>query len=133
MACDGIAVLRAKTPDVNLAEHFADEANRQAFIEFVTERGFDAARVRWHQSYAGWQLELTNERVTLVFEDENLRLVSSRYNTSQDQRAKLLLAGQQYAGQVNQMNILATIQALGIQTQNFAYDTAGALSFEINL
>jgi hypothetical protein len=129
MACDGIAVLRAKTPDVNLAEHFTEEANRQAFIEFLTERGFDTERARWR----GRVLELTREQMSLAFQTDGIRLTGSRYNSTNDQRGQLLLAAQQYAGTVNQMNILAAIQALGVQTQNFSYDTAGALSFEINL
>lgn len=131
MTCDGIAVLTAQTPDVNLAQHFEDdEANREAFVQFLRERGIEVLQAPWVKR-SDWQIHIG--QITLHFTPTGIRVRGSRYSSTNNQRAELLLAAQQYAASVNQANILAAIQAMGLAAENFSYDTAGALSFEINL
>jgi hypothetical protein len=123
--------MTAQTPEVNLAAHFEDETNRAVFLEFLKERGYEVEGARLVNRLYAWQVTIND--MTLVFMTKGFRVSASRYTTTQDELAQLLLAAQQYAASVNQANILAALQAMGFAPDNFSYDTAGALSFEIQV
>jgi hypothetical protein len=130
MPCDGIAVLTA-TAATDLGQHFADEANRQAFSAYLAEHGVKAGRW-WHDPYTGTHFLNVSAGANLGFQDDAITLQGSAATLERPAIVHVFALAQAYGGLVLQGQIVGALAALGLTPQNLAQDASGTVVFTIS-
>ena len=134
MPCDGIAVKTMET-QIDWDEHFAEEANRIAFAQWLREQGVNARRW-WAKDGGHWALGIETDWIGLAFVGTTVEISNERQRDYDRHAQALDVANWHttlYAGLLVQQQVLQTVTNLGLSADNIAYDANGALTFELNL
>jgi hypothetical protein len=129
MPCDGIAVLTA-TATTDLGQHFAEEANRQAFSATLAEQGLKAGRW-WYDPYTDTHFLNISAGANLGFQDRAITLQGRAATLERPAIVHAFALAQAYGGLALQGQVVGALAALGFVPQNLVQDASGTVVFTI--
>jgi hypothetical protein len=130
MPCDGIAVLTASTT-TDLGQHFADEANRQAFSAYLAEQGLKTGRW-WYDPYTNTHFLNISAGANLGFQEREITLQGSAATLERPAVVRAFALAQAYGGLALQGQVVGALAALGFTPQNLTQDAGGTVIFMID-
>jgi hypothetical protein len=130
MPCDGIAVMTA-TATTDLGQHFAEEANRQAFSATLAEQGLKAGRW-WYDPYTDTHFLNLSAGANLGFDGRQITLQGSAATLERPAIVHAFALAQAYGGLALQGQVVGALAALGLAPQNLAQDARGTVVFTLD-